>query len=501
MEVQSLGLVITVSFLVLCGLASAVPSGNQLDSHIVRALSESECGAQMRRLQGNEGVSAIVPPRPKGEWVSMRCEVRPGPEFILRRYKFHSDSSFSLHQFFYTDDQCRHPAYSLKIRGTIALGQQSWVVSGATEAEYHVSKVTMVVYDETFGRTLRSQVNRTCPGFFSSSNDVLELYQRYVIVDWEQESTFTECTEAMDFAMHELQIVRQEFHSEFNTGIAKFVSWEELFLGDIHTDRKQRMYYRPRAYQPPLRKYQANCSFCQLIHNTEEFNPPLLPARTEYQVSLRSEWVSTRCEVRKIHFVIRHLVFHNNYTWEGYFFYFRDPMCQHPVYSIYVKGAHSDGTMSEIVTGGTEFEFVTSQMWVTPKNSEEVVKFNKNDDDCGAAGSWRLNQPQEVTGTGGCSVIGITLPHTESELMRMEQGRDGKALLFNRERPTDGDLSLEKPTSYQSPLRHCAGVNPLIDITVTYENNEENSGTRLRTCYALQTLVWCLWICIYLLRH
>ncbi|XP_022082331.1 protein APCDD1-like [Acanthaster planci] len=498
MEIQSLGTVVTtVAFLALCGLASA---GNQLDGHIVRALSESECGAQLRRLQGNEGVSAVVPPRLKGEWVSMRCEVRPGPEFILRRYKFHSDSSFSLHQFFYADNQCRQPAYSLKIRGTIALGQQALLLSGATEAEYLVSKVTMVVYDESFGRTLRTQVNRTCPGFFRSTNHLLELYQRYVVVDYEQESSLTECTEAMSFAMHELQMVRHEFHSEFNTRIAKFVSWEELFLGDIHPVRSERILYRPKVYQSPLRKYQANCSFCQLIHNTEEFNPPLLPARAEYQVTLRSEWVSTRCEVRKVHFVIRHLVFHNNYTWEGYFFYFRDPLCHHPVYSLYVKGTHSDGMLSQAVPGGTEFEFLTSRMWITPQSSEQVARMNKNDGDCGARGSWRLNQPQEVTGTGGCTVIGVTLPYAEKELLRMEQGRDGRALLFSGERYPDQSSLQEQPTSYQSPVRHCAGVNPLMDITVTSEN-DDNSSTRIRTSYTLQTLVLCVWFLIHSVTH
>ena len=247
---------------------------------------------------------------------------------------------------------------------------------------------------------------------------------------------------------------------------------------------------------------QANCSFCQFIHNTEEFNPPLLGAKTEYQVILRSEWVSTKCEVRKVHFVTRHLVFHNNFTWEGYFFYYLDPMCQHPVYSIYVKGTHSDGTKSEAVMGGTEFEFVTNKMWITPQNVIQVDKLNNNQNDCARAGSWTLNEPQEVTSTNGCAPIGVTLPHTELELMRMEQGAGGRALLFNGLQSTDEELQgLVGPTSYQSPLMHCAGVNPLIDITVTSQADDESGcGGLTASSYTLLMLLLGAWLVLFL-RH
>ena len=56
-----------------------------------------------------------------------------------------------------------------------------------------------------------------------------------------------DCAAALGFTMHELSLVR--VHGEAQ-GAPRLV--EELYLGDIHTERAERRHYRPTGYQRPL---------------------------------------------------------------------------------------------------------------------------------------------------------------------------------------------------------------------------------------------------------
>ena len=60
-----------------------------------------------------------------------RCEVRPGPEFILRKYNFlFTNQTFDLVQWFYADRSCRKAVYAVKVHGHIRHDRSSWLVPG-----------------------------------------------------------------------------------------------------------------------------------------------------------------------------------------------------------------------------------------------------------------------------------------------------------------------------------------------------------------------------------
>ncbi len=155
------------------------------------------------------------------------CEVRPGPEFLTRSYRFFHNNTFNALQFYYADNHCSTPSYSLQLRGRLRLRQPSWIVRGGTEADYQIHSTRLVCHSASAARELG------CAAWKPN-------------ISYELRS---DCGCTLNFSMHELQLLRLE---------KQYVHQllEELYLGDIHTEAAQRMLYRPSSYQPALQNAQ-----------------------------------------------------------------------------------------------------------------------------------------------------------------------------------------------------------------------------------------------------
>jgi len=91
-----------------------------------------------------------------------RCEVRSGPEFLLRKYVYYSTGRFHLVQFYYSDAKCREPAFSLETRGVFRQLHPSWTVRGGNDVDYETTHVAVVAYTDPVASALQRTVNNTC---------------------------------------------------------------------------------------------------------------------------------------------------------------------------------------------------------------------------------------------------------------------------------------------------------------------------------------------------
>ena len=73
-----------------------------------------------------------------------------------------------------------------------------------------------------------------------------------------------------------------------------------------------------------------------------------------------------------------------------------------------------------------------------------------------------MGQPQDVTPTGGCAGLGISVPTVSNDLLKMDLDAVGESLLYFgdmvSQQVADADgrpIVPQRPTSYLPPLRQC----------------------------------------------
>lgn len=424
-------------------------------------------------------VQVDMPPLLDGTWTSHRCEIRSGPEFVLRSIKFEG-SNFESRLYHYEDPDCSKALYAVVAQGEHHFLQESWMILGAMDARYHLNTVHVVPYTEQTADWLLTNLKSTCAQFAALT---LKPFQKYLVLldTWRTDnghkgpsSDDFDCTLPLNFTMNELQLIRVETrvaHSTnritepSSTGSSGYASRRhavrELLLGDVHTELSKRHKHRPSSFQEPLRDVEKSlCGVCSRIGNSHELDPPRLGVHQGTLLSLEGEWVSTRCESRQYgQFLTRWLHFlADGQSWEGRYDYYHDALCRRPSFTLRAKGSFAGGQESEVIAGSKSYSFKTTRLKVTPRDETTVDTLNTYmGGECGRAGQWKLDREQDVTDTDGCVTLGIKLPTLEQDLMRMEAVHR-KLLLYVGQRSSDQPIRpyhVTPPAAFQSPLVKC----------------------------------------------
>ncbi|XP_076322316.1 protein APCDD1-like isoform X2 [Tachypleus tridentatus] len=423
-------------------------------------------------------VSAPLPPNVIGEWVSEGCEIRPGPEYLLRNYQF-TKSRFHLLQYYYLDDMCTVPAFSVSAWGRYFFRRPSMVVPGGMDVDYVLQGVDIMAYESGVMDSLRQKINRSCPGYLKSRWRTYKKFRLYSYRDTKEQSDkhgkkHIDCLSGLHLTFNELQLMRVEYRKNLHRGHHQHKKSIELFLGDIHTQVRKRAYYRPNSYQPPLSKQRHHqCHVCHLVSKSERSSPPRLPSRAKFPVFMAGEWISMKCEIRPFGlFLLRKMKFFNfNQSWYGEYLYFRDAKCQVAMYTLIAEGEYRPGRPSHHHRGSTNYDFIVEKALIKPLDQLFVDNLNGHDSGmCGHKGFWRLNVSQDVTFSGGCSGIGLVVPNTEYDIVRTGIDHHGRPQLYLGDTDTDVIPSTpdKRPTSYQPALTQCRSFTEHIGTNYLY---------------------------------
>lgn len=466
------------------------------------------------------------PPKMAAKWVSEGCEVRPGPEFLLRSYTFHRNGTFRLLQFHYGEESCSLPLYTVAAKGRYRARGRSWLTPAATEAEYTLTRVTVTAQSAEVAEELAARVNATCPGQVRRR---WRPYREYVVLSINEDgddggvqpprnnlppsephspgqgrarsvrlmsTTDVDCLSALHAAFHELQLVRTQRRSQGPhprharpAPRAPRTTRHELLLGDVHSRPDQRGNYRPTAFQVPLLKAdQAHgCDVCHAVARASERSPPNLHVRPRLPPYLGGDWVSSRCETRPLGLFLRRRLrvragsLGGWHAWQGEYEFFSDPLCTTPTLTATEAGRYTVGGPSSQVLGALQADFHVERAALTVLDANLLASLQADPLCGGGLGlglgfrEWRVGVARDLTAAHGCAPLGLVVPAIRYELVRVDVDTWGQSLLYLGQPDTENRRGgpAERPTAYQPPLVRCRGLPPPVPAMPPIEAMEE----------------------------
>ncbi|XP_026273849.1 protein APCDD1-like [Frankliniella occidentalis] len=458
------------------------------------------------------------PPKMAAKWVSEGCEVRPGPEFLLRSYTFHRNGTFRLLQFHYGEESCSLPLYTVSAKGRYKARGRSWLTPAATEAEYTLTRVTVTAQSAEVAEELAARVNATCPGQVRRR---WKPYREYVVLSLNEDggdvqqprnnlppsepaphhhhgqvrlmsTSDVDCLSALHAAFHELQLLRTQRRPHGpRSRAAAAAPRHELLLGDVHSRPDQRGTYRPTAFQVPLLRADQThgCDVCHAVARASERSPPILHARPRLPPYLGGDWVSSRCETRPLGLFLRRRLRVRAagagaaggdawMSWQGEYEFYSDPFCTTPTFTATEAGRYAVGGPSSQVLGALQADFRVERAALTVLDPGMVASL-RADPRCGGGlvlGEWQVGVPRDLTATHGCAPLGLVVPTVRYELVRVDMDSWGQSLLFLGQSDTENRRGgpSERPTAYQPPLVRCRGLPPPVPALSTLQDAEDD---------------------------
>ncbi|KAF6205129.1 hypothetical protein GE061_019296 [Apolygus lucorum] len=228
------------------------------------------------------------------------------------------------------------------------------------------------------------------------------------------------------------------------------------------------------------------CGPCQLVHKSTLLYPPILDLKPPLPLHLTGEWVSMRCEIKHHGLFLRRRLRVSGKSWHAEYWFYSDAKCTLPTILAAAEGnyAGAGSGVKPKVLGASDYDFHVERGFLTVFE-KGLAESLQSDGKCGPSGNWQVGVARDLTATGGCPALGITLPTTEYELVRIESDSSGNAVLFLGQSEERKGVKKERPTHFQPPLLQCATP----EFPLTHFLNSFNGGGPSRSASTLLLLV------------
>ncbi|KAK2577149.1 hypothetical protein KPH14_003309 [Odynerus spinipes] len=299
-------------------------------------------------------------------WLSQECEVRAGPEYVIRKYTFFQNGTFLLLRYHYAEESCSVATHTIVTRGSIELGLPSTLVSGATEAKFRIDIVHIIPLNRQVANKFGHRLNVTCnlqpkwrpyvaqpiyervPHQFESFSWYGPRYNSLQSYPSSKKEKAIDCLEILGIDFDELSLLRVQkrpFNPKLFASGSVFKSKIELALGDVPLNVQSRWIRKLTSLQSTTlirMDTMSGCPICGSIFRGTEYNPPLLHEVAPLPALLGGSWISSQCEsVKGGLWSRRHIeIYSGDKLWAGRWDYHVDPRCTVFFYSITAAGSY-----------------------------------------------------------------------------------------------------------------------------------------------------------------
>lgn len=132
------------------------------------------------------------------------------------------------------------------------------------------------------------------------------------------------------------------------------------------------------------------------------------------------------------------------------------------MFTLSANGTFMIGSPSKDIPDAFHCDFEVLESSITPKDKQFASNLNGLPS-CGIKSSWKVGKEGNLSVSGGCKELGITVPSIELELIRFDMKKLGLVFLFLG----DGSEEHKRPTNFQFPLVQCSSHE-------VYESEDNN---------------------------
>ncbi|XP_076680210.1 uncharacterized protein LOC143375207 isoform X2 [Andrena cerasifolii] len=345
---------------------------------------DDRCDGIMNEIVSDDRTIATddTPTRLHSTWLSQECEVRAGPEHIIRKYSFFENGTFHLLRYHYAEESCSIATYTVVARGSIEISSASATIPGATEARVQIDSVHLIPLNRQVAHKFRHRINASCgvamggkwrpyvaqliyerpidvpsstgfqaPGlnFNSFKSRLPHRLRRPIALD---------CLESVGIEFHELRLFRVErkglvsaanatLRDPIGRGADKPRATVELLLGGLaRNDGPERSgRRRPNRLQSAalLRAdTAARCPICRSVFRGTEYSPPLFHQTPPLPAVIGGLWLSIRCESVDGGLWSRRFyrIYSSSGQWSARWTYYADSTCSILFYTVTAAGTY-----------------------------------------------------------------------------------------------------------------------------------------------------------------